>query len=156
MGAPNESRSTNDFCETQPCRPNDFGKPSTKGWNSASKSSPLNCKVVDFPRRRLLRQRRAHTHPGRAKVLARELAPARAHAPRKYRCAEQRSVWSSAVPPQHAEARQQRQSPPKGRIPLSVPDRSDRPLIVVSCDDVTWIQFPRRPAMWTPPLIPRH
>jgi len=49
MGAPNESRSTNDFCETQPCRPNDFGKPSTKGWNSASKSSPLNCKVVDFP-----------------------------------------------------------------------------------------------------------
>ena len=155
MGAPNESRSTNDFCETQPCRPNDFGKPSTKGWNSASKSSPLNCMVVGFHVRRLLRQRRAQAHRPSQSPRPRT-RPARAHAPRECRCAEQRTVWSSAVPPQHAEARQQRQSPPKGRIPLSVPDRSDRPLTVVSCDDVTWTQFPRRPAMWTPPLIPRH
>jgi len=155
MGAPNESRSTNDFCETQPCRPNDFGKPSTKGWNSASKSSPLNCKVVDFP---------VGANYGKD---ARTLTPAEpksstANSPRSCSCATQIPVrrteisWSSAVPPQHAEARQQRQSPPKGRIPLSVPDRSDRPLIVVSCDDLTWTQFPRRPAMWTPPLIPRR
>jgi hypothetical protein len=138
MGTPTELRSTNALCETQPFRADDFGKPSTKGWNSASKSSPLNCKIVTFSRRCLLQKRRAQAHRPSQSPRP-QTRPARAHAPRECRCTEQRTVWSSAVPPPYASAPQQRRLQPRGRIPLSVPVRSGRPLTIVFCDDVTWL-----------------